>query len=447
MAQEAPEEGARRPGDGLGVGAASRGPLVGESSVPGDKSVTHRALLLGALAEGETRVRGALDAGDTRSTAGVVRALGASVAWDASDACCTIVGVEAPRSPPHALDCGNAGTLARLLLGLLAGHAGRWTFDGDASLRGRPMGRVVRPLAGLGADLRGERLPLELRGSPLRGGRVEVHVPSAQVKSALMLAALRADAPLTVAQHVATRDHTERLLPRFGLRVEREPGAVTVHPGRPRGTTIDVPGDPSAAAFLVVAALLVPGSELVLRDVGLWPRRTGFLRALDRAGADVTPLRVRAADDASDDPRGDLRVVCGELEAFEIAPDDVPDLVDELPALAIAAARARGTSRFAGLGELRVKESDRVLALAELLATLGVPVRVDGDALTITGVTRFVAAPSTGHDDHRIALAAAVARLVMGAALPAEIPSADVSFPGFVGAVERLRAPSARTGW
>ena len=428
-------------------------PLIGSVTLPGDKSCTQRALLLGAVADGRTVARGALRAGDTQATADAVAALGARVSWSGPHAgphTVTIEGVQEPASPPAPLDCRNAGTAARLLLGLLAGRRGRWQLDGDASLRSRPMDRVIAPLRAMGADVRGERLPLELRGAPLSGGRHEVATPSAQVKSALLLAGLCADGPLTVVQHVPTRDHTERWLPRFGARLETEPGAVTVHPGRLTATHLDIPGDPSSAAFLVVAALLTPGSDVWLRDVGLWPRRTGFLRALERAGADVMVLRRAAADgtggaadasagSAAPDPSGDLRAGSSELHAFEIAPEDVPDLVDEIPVLALAAARARGTSRFGGLRELRFKESDRIAGVAELLASLGARVEVEGDTLSITGVAvlRAPARPPR-FDDHRLALTAAVAAASGGWPLPA-LDAADISFPGFAALLARLR--------
>jgi 3-phosphoshikimate 1-carboxyvinyltransferase len=434
-------------------------------SVPGDKSTTQRVLLLGAVAEGETVAAGALDAGDTRATADALALLGARVAWEPSSVEAPggrlrVTGRAEPRSPPHALDCRNAATAARLLLGLLAGRPGRWTLDGDASLRDRPMGRVAGPLAALGARIEpagtradgvldGLRLPLAVTGAPLRGGRIEVALPSAQVKSALLLAGLVADAPLTVVQHVATRDHTERLLPRFGIGVEREPGAVSVRPGRPRAAVLDVPGDPSSAAFLVVAGLLAPAGDVWVRGVGLWPRRTGFLRVLERAGADVMVLAREGAPDAAADaagdpassagePAGDVRAGTSRPAAFEIAPEDVPDLVDEIPILALAAARADGTSRFTGLSELRVKESDRLSGIAGLLAALGVPVRTDGDTLSITGVAAFrPPARWPPLDDHRLALTAAVACAVSGWP-PPDVSAAGVSFPGFGGVLAGL---------
>jgi len=450
------------------------GPFVGSVRVPGDKSSTQRALLLGAVAEGTTEVVGALAALDTLATAAIIAQLGAGVLWGAGAAAgaevsrgaesgagrLSITGVESPRSDGAILDCANAGTAARLLMGLLAGYPGRWILDGDASLRRRPMGRVAVPLRAMGAGVSGDTLPLTLVGAGGPGGahgriagmRHEVTVPSAQVKSALLLAGLRADGPTTVVQHVATRDHTERMLPRFGVRVDVEPGEVTVHPGRPRAARLDIPGDPSSAAFLIVAALLAPGSDVWIRDIGLWPRRTGFLRALQRAGADCMMLRRDNAatggdprDDVRDDattggdPRGDVRAGASALQAFDIAPEDVPDLVDEIPILALAAARAAGTSRFAGLAELRVKESDRIAAIAELLAAFGVPVEAGDDSLAITGVPAL-RAPSRElrFDDHRLALTAAVACATAGFAMP-PLDAAEVSFPEFARTLRGLR--------
>jgi 3-phosphoshikimate 1-carboxyvinyltransferase len=401
---------------------------VGRCVVPGDKSVTHRALLLGAVAEGETVVRGALDAGDTRSTARCVEALGATVVWEPARGTLRIRGVDELASPAAALDCGNAGTAARLLCGLLAPRAGRWTLDGDASLRGRPMARVADPLRSLGASLDSDRLPLTVHGTPLHGGELRVDVPSAQVKSALLLAGLATTGPLTVEQPNPTRDHTERMLPAFGVSCVVEGTRITVQPARPRAATVRVPGDPSAAAFLAVAALLVPGSSLTLEGVGLWPRRTGWIDVLHRAGASITAT-TRGGD--GPDPVGDLLVESAELGALHVAPYEVPDLVDELPILALAAARARGISRFEGLAELRHKESDRVAAIARQLGGLGVPVVVEGDALSITGVGAFSAPPAAEAVDHRLALSAAVARHVGGfPALPAD-RCAEISWPGF----------------
>lgn len=445
-------------------------PLRGEAALPGDKSVTQRALLLGAFAEGTTRLAGALRAGDTMATARVIAALGARVAWEAG-AELEIEGAPAPRVPAAPLDCENAGTLARLLIGLLAGREGTWTLDGDASLRTRPMGRVVEPLRAMGADIAAaragagagtrdvDRLPLVVRGRPLRGTNHVLAVPSAQVKSALLLAGLVADGPTTVVQHTLTRDHTERMLPAFGARVHVAPGVVTVEPGTLRGARISVPGDPSAAAFLAVAASIVPGSRALLRDVGLWPRRTGFLRALERAGASVVvaqrrgrasgpiPLGETAMTEGAargTDPRGDLLVEHAPLVAFDVAPEDVPDCVDEIPILAVAAACAAGTSTFAGLGELRVKESDRVAAIAGMLEELGVRVELESDMMRIAGRPQGFARGAglrgtPAARDHRMVMAAIVAGLRAPDGEDVDAGAAEVSFPGFVRTLHELR--------
>lgn len=432
--------------------------------MPGDKSCTHRALLLGAVAEGRTEVSGALAALDTQATADAVTQLGARVEWG-GDETLSIEGAETLRSGASPLDCRNAGTAARLLLGLLGGRPGSWTLTGDDSLRRRPMGRVVHPLRAMGARIEPAdgtsdelRLPLVVHGRRLHEGRYAVALPSAQVKSALLLAGLVADGPVTVEQHVLTRDHTERMLAAFGVTVELEPGAATVHPGRPRGARLSIPGDPSSAAFLIAAALLTPGSDVWVRDVGLWPRRTGFLRALIDAGADVmvlhraqepaaSPARLAPRGESRSDPRGDLRAGAGAaddmLTAFDIAPEEVPDLVDELPILALVAARARGTSHFAGLGELLVKESDRIATIAALLSALGVPVEVGADSLAITGVRAFrEPARWPPLDDHRLALTAAVAAIASGWPLP-ELSAAAISFPHFARRLAELQGLGA----
>jgi len=414
--------------------------LRGQLRPSGDKSMTHRGLLLAGLAEGTSTLRGGLDSLDTRATLALVRELGAHVVRK-GDAL-VVTGCPLPRSPADVLDCGNSGTTARLASGLLAGRRGHWTLDGDASLRRRPMDRALNPLRSLGASIRGDGLPVTIEGGQLRGGSVQVDVPSAQVKSALLLAGLVSEGPLTVVQHTPTRDHTERMLPGFGIEVDVDPGAVTVVPGSLRAADVDVPGDPSSAALVVAAGLLVPGSHVHLVDVGLWPRRTGFLRALARAGADIV-VSSRSCDDQAADPRGDLIVRAGPLRAFDIAPEDVPDLIDEVPVLALVAALAEGTSRFAGLGELRWKESDRIEATAAMLSALGVRVELGDEELLITGAGRLTGRADCDHPDHRLAMTATIARLANGEALPPSVPAADISWPGFLPTLERLLAAGA----
>ncbi len=426
-------------------------PLLGKVQVPGDKSTTHRALMLGAIADGRTRMTGALQSEDTLATVRALQSLGVSVeqvhSTDSAEWCVT--GLEVFSSEGGPLDCQNAGTAARLFLGLLAGRQGKWTLDGDTSLRGRPFGDLVRLLGQMGAQISGDELPLTIEGCALMGGIHHVEVPSAQIKSALLFSGLVADGPTTVVQHVATRDHTERLFARFGIPVHREPGKIIVEPCRPVATELTIPGDPSSAAFFVVAAILVPGSEIRLTDVGLWPRRLGFLSVLDRAGADVMILsrqyggqdgplllgetaRTEVADDETVDPRGDLRAGSSELDAFEILPEEVPDLVDEIPVLAVAAARARGISRFRGLSALRSKESDRVEGVLTLLRGFGVPVEMQGEDLLITGVEKFqVSAPVPRFADHRLVMAQAVACVAGGIPLDRGGGETKVSYPEF----------------
>jgi len=438
----------------------------GELRVPGDKSSTQRALLLGAFARGPTIVTGALRAGDTLSTVTAITALGARVTWKrGSDGrhTATVEGLpdpEQPTVPDRPLNCRNAGTLARLLTGLLAGRHGAFTLRGDASLSLRPMGRLTRPLASLGARFvpasaatDSAHLPFTTLGPAggrrLSGGEITVDVPSAQVKSALLLAGLSCAESLVVHQAVPTRDHTERLLPRFGAHVEVQPGRVAIRPGELRGTALDLPGDPSSAAFLLVAALLSPGSAVRLRDVGVWPRRIGALRALLAAGVE---LDLVSHESEGEDPRADvvLRSPTDErhpLAPLEVAPADVPDLVDEIPILALAAARASGRSRFAGLAELRLKESDRVAGCAALLDALGVPVSVTADELLVDGVASF-RQPAEWPDlsDHRLALCAQVAAFVSGWPAPAGAEkSGTVSFPAFPRALAALAAEAGES--
>ncbi|GJM22864.1 MAG: 3-phosphoshikimate 1-carboxyvinyltransferase [Planctomycetota bacterium] len=473
---------------------SSPAPLRGELRPPGDKSSSHRALLFAGFAEGTSTLHGVLRAGDTQSTIHVLRALGAVIeeraAPDSGDArdggVLLVTGRPQPLSPEAALDCGNAGTLTRLLLGVLAGREGAWELRGDASLSSRPMGRVVEPLRALGAEIlragdtardadaaRGANvahgadeltpardaftLPLSVRGAALHGGTVRVEIPSAQVKSALLLAGLRADAPLTVQQSTPTRDETERMLPRFGARVERRAGEATVFPGALRAAEVHVPADASAAIFPLLAALLVPGSAISLRDVDLSPRRTGFLRALERADANVLvasrrnladglPLRsggtarTRSAEQVAAGECGDLIVEAGPLRGFDIEPADVPDLIDELPALTVAACAAEGPSHFAGLAELRHKESDRLREIALLAVELGAEVEASGDALTIHPRGPLRAPHSVQHDDHRVAMARAVAQYAVRGCAPASPDSAAISYPRFADDLAALGA-------
>jgi 3-phosphoshikimate 1-carboxyvinyltransferase len=416
-------------------------PLTGLIAVPGDKSISHRALMFGALAIGETRITGLLTGEDVLRTAGAMRALGAEVTRDA-DGTWRVAGrgIGGLTEPADVLDMGNSGTAARLLCGILATHPLFAVMTGDASLRGRPMRRVIDPLSMTGARFAsraGGRLPLAVEGAhdplPLE---YRVPVPSAQVKSAVLLAGLNAPGETRVEEPEATRDHSENMLRHFGASVQVEvqgQGRVITLQGQPelRAADVIVPGDPSSAAFPLVAALLVPGSCLTIPAVGLNPLRCGLFKTLAEMGADVAIANSRVE---GGEPVGDLLVRHGTLRGVDVPAERAPSMIDEYPILAVAAAAARGETRMRGLKELRVKESDRLSATAALLAANGVTVRIDGDDLIVQGA----GGPPAGgglvvtHMDHRIAMAALV--LGMAAANPVTVDDAtfiDTSFPGF----------------
>jgi len=426
-------------------------PLSGTIRVPGDKSISHRALMLGALAAGRTEISGLLEGEDVLATAAVLNTLGAHAAR-AGDGRWTVdgVGIGGLAEPDDLLDLGNSGTGARLLLGILATHPITAFVTGDASLRRRPMGRVVEPLSRFGARFvtrEGARLPLAVSGAadsvPIS---YRLPVPSAQVKSSVLLAGLNTPGATTVIEPQATRDHTERMLRHFGAVVDSEPAEgggkrVTVE-GYPElaAAPIVVPGDPSSAAFPLIAALIVPGSEVTIQGVGVNPLRAGLFECLREMGADIVLLNER---EEGGEPVADLRARAGTLTGADIPAERAPRMIDEYPILAVAAACARGRTVMRGLAELRVKESDRLSAIAAGLSGCGVDVAVDGDTLTIDGS----GGPPAGGAlietqlDHRIAMAF----LVLGLAtrLPVRIDDAApiaTSFPSFVELMNGLGA-------
>jgi 3-phosphoshikimate 1-carboxyvinyltransferase len=347
--------------------------LEGHIAVPGDKSISHRALLIGALCEGETHVRGFGRSGDTESTLAAVRALGVNLDDVADDELVVHgVGLRGLQPPDAPVDCGNAGTLLRLLTGILAGQRGRFELTGDNSLRLRPMDRVAEPLARMGAHIEttAGRAPLVVEGSDaLQGIDYTLPVASAQVKSALLLAGVNAQSTTTVVEPAPTRDHTEVMLEAAGAGVRRHPTSVSIEPAsRLRLDEVTVPGDFSAAAPFLVAATLLAGSELTIHDVGLNPRRTGLLDVLERMGARISIFNRRKL---GGEWIGDIDIRSAELIGTEVTPSEVPLLVDELPLFALAAAFARGSSTVRGAGELRVKETDRIETVTNALRTLG----------------------------------------------------------------------------
>jgi 3-phosphoshikimate 1-carboxyvinyltransferase len=418
------------------------GAIVGHIAVPGDKSISHRAVLIGSLSEGETRVHGFGRSGDTEATVRALRALAVEIE-DASDDELVVhgVGLRGLRPPGEAIDCANAGTLIRLLTGILAGQSGRFELTGDESLRSRPMDRVAEPLARMGAHIETDNglPPIVVEGSDaLRAIDYSLPVASAQVKSAILLAALNAEGKTTVVEPAPTRDHTELMLAAAGARVRRRPSSVSIEPaGSLELGEVTVPGDFSAAAPFIVAATLLAGSELTIHDLGLNPLRTGLLDVLERMGARVSVFNRRKL---GGEWVGDLEVRAAELVSTEITAEEVPRLVDELPLFALAAAFARGESRVRGAGELRVKETDRIETVANGLRTLGVRVRASDDGFGVRGVPSRPRGGGMGSaGDHRIAMLAAVAGLVSREGVDVgDAEAAAISFPGFFDLVEAV---------
>ena len=428
------------PGRGLAFLPAADG-LRGTVRAPGDKSITHRALLLGAVNDGPVRVSGYLASADTLATLRAVRALGVPVE-ELDDETLLVGGSgwEGLSEPEDIIDVANSGTLMRLLPGLVASRDFLCVLTGDASIRRRPMARVLDPLALMGASVAGRRggtlPPISIRGGQLKGLPHTLPIASAQVKSCIMLAALRADGETMVAEPGASRDHTERMVRYAGGRVEREgdpqgPGVIRVWPvDRLRMGSISVPGDISSAAFLLVAALLVPSSEVSVVGVGLNPTRTGLLEVLGRMGA---ALEVKQGQALGPEPSGTVIARSSALMATEVGPDEVPSLIDELPLFLLAAARAQGTSRLRGAGELRAKESDRLQAMAELLRALGVEVVEHADGLDVTGRPEgWQGGSIVSHGDHRLAMVGAIAGAASRDGVLVDDPECmGVSFPGF----------------
>ena len=443
------------PPDAVVVRPAAR--LRGTPSLPGDKSISHRALLLALLADGESRIAAAGDGADVRSTAGVVAALGASVERGAEragrvDYRVISPGGDALVEPEVILDCGNSGTTTRLVAGLLAGRQLFAVLDGDASLRRRPMGRVVEPLRAMGATFVGRGgdtlLPMAVRGrarlSPLD---YRTPVPSAQVKSAILLAGLAADGETRVTEAVATRDHTERMLRARGVAVRESTAADGTHtvtmvgPAAVAPIADTVPADPSGAAFWLVAAAIHPDAQLRLEGVSTNPTRRAIIDILRRMGASIEEIAIEGPGGPDGEPLADLVVRSSELRGIDLSPAEVAGAIDEIPILALAAAAASGTTRIRGASELRHKESDRVAGIAAGLAALGADIRVEGDDIEIRGGRRLAGAATETHDDHRLAMTFAVAGLIAeGETVIDRAGSAAISYPGFFRELEGVRA-------
>lgn len=416
--------------------------LRGDLAVPGDKSVSHRALLLGAIAEGESETRGFGRSADTLSTAAAVAALGARVEEDGTTVRVAGVGLRGLRASAEPIDCGNAGTLVRLLAGILAGQDGSFELVGDESLTRRPQERIAEPLRLMGATVETTdgHAPVRISGGALTPVRYESPVASGQVKSCVLLAGLYAEGgPTTVLEPAPSRDHTERMLAAAGARVERKPSGATVWPtDRLDPLSLDVPGDFSSAAPFIAAATLLPGSQVRLHGIGVNPTRIGFLHVLERMGARISVYNRRVE---GGEPVADLEVSSAELTATEIGAAEVPTLIDELPLFALCASLARGESVVRGAQELRVKETDRIETVTNVLRAIGAHVAASYDGLRVRGVPSRPQGGGTvdSGGDHRIAMLGALAGLVSRAGVEVLGPECvGVSFPGFFETLDGL---------
>lgn len=414
----------------LTVGGAA--PLRGRIRLPGDKGISHRALLFAALADGASRIVGLAAGADVARTRDVLTAVGVEIVG--TPAALTVQGRAGDlREPGAVLDCGNSGTTMRTATGLLAGGPGLAVLTGDDSLRERPMGRVVTPLRAMGAHVDGRAdgtlAPLVVRGGDLQGVVHTLPESSAQVKTALVLAGLRAHGITVISTPAPTRDHTERMLAALGVPIAIAGTTVSVERGTPTAFELEVPGDPSSAAFWCVAAAVTPGSDVVVEGVSVNPTRLGFVDVLRRMGATI---EVVSTSEHLGEPAGDIRVVAGPLHATTIGGDEIPDVQDEIPVLAVAAAFADGVTQVSDAAELRVKESDRIDTVAAMLAALGVGVETSADGLTIRG-GRPRAGRLDSLGDHRIALAGAIAGHALdGTTEIVGFDAAAVSYPEFV---------------
>ncbi|QDZ40709.1 3-phosphoshikimate 1-carboxyvinyltransferase [Euhalothece natronophila Z-M001] len=419
--------------------------LQGNLTIPGDKSISHRALMFGAIALGETRIQGLLLGEDPRSTAHCLRAMGAQISeLNAQEVIIQGVGLGNLEEPSAVLDAGNSGTTVRLMLGLLASHASRFfVISGDASLRSRPMSRVVKPLTEMGAKIWGRQrnslAPLAIQGESLKAITYHSPIASAQVKSCVLLAGLMAEGNTTVVEPALSRDHSERMLEAFGANITTDPEAksITIE-GKPtlKGQTIVVPGDISSAAFWLVAAIIVPDSELVIENVGINPTRTGILEALERMEADIT---IENKQIIAGEPVADLRVRSGQLKGAEIGGDLIPRLIDEIPIIAVAAIFAQGKTIIKDAAELRVKESDRIAVMASQLSKMGANITERPDGLEINGGGELKGTELEAYNDHRVAMSCAIAALkAKGKTTINGAEAVAISYPDFFDSLRQI---------
>jgi 3-phosphoshikimate 1-carboxyvinyltransferase len=416
--------------------------------VPGDKSVSHRALMLGGIAEGRTTISGFLAGEDCLATLAAMSAMGVEIEQrGATDVTVNGVGLRGLEAPALPLDLGNSGTAMRLMTGLLSAQAFDSTLTGDASLTSRPMQRIITPLTAMGADIRSNdgRPPLHVHGNPgLTGIDYELPVASAQVKSAILLAGLYAEGKTSIVEPAVTRDHTERMLATMGVEFDKKGSRIALAGGQSlRGGDIRVPADLSSAAFVMLAALVARKADVLIRDVGVNPTRTGVIDVLQGMGADISLENARLF---GNEPVADIRVRSSDLSGGPVDPGLVSLAIDEFPVLFVAAAFAKGKTRFSGIGELRVKESDRIAAMAEGLRKLGIEVDESDDGAVVHG-GRLNGGTVDSHGDHRIAMSFAVAGTVAAATVTVnDVAAVDTSFPGFVDCLRGLGADIAGGG-
>ena len=407
--------------------------LRGATEIPGDKSISHRSLMFGALAEGETLITNLAPGKDVQSTRHCLEQLGVRIVTDGKEVRVHGVGLNGFRKPEQMLDAGNSGTTMRLLSGILAAQPFCTTITGDTSLSGRPMNRIITPLASMGASIQAQpdgTAPLTIHGKNLHPVHYRSPVASAQVKSCVLLAGLHTKGTTSVTEPALSRDHTERMLQAFGVPVKRDGLTVSVQgPARLTGTPVHVPGDISAAAFFMIAASIIPGSEIIIKNVGLNPTRAGIVTALQQMGCKIYEENFRKV---GDEPMADLRIQSGTLHGITIGGDLIPRLVDEIPVLAVAALCAEGTTRIRDAGELRVKETDRIAALEKNIRLMGGRIETTRDGMTITGPQKLRGAKLDSFGDHRIAMAFTVAGLLAeGKTVIQRAECAEISHPGF----------------
>jgi 3-phosphoshikimate 1-carboxyvinyltransferase len=427
------------------IDSTSQPSLTGTIKIPGDKSISHRALMLGAIAKGETIIEGLLLGEDPCSTASCFQAMGATISeLNSEKVIVRGIGLGNLQEPTNILDAGNSGTTMRLMLGLLASHPNCYfTVTGDSSLRSRPMSRVIKPLTEMGAKIWGRKgntlAPLAIQGQKLKPIHYHSPIASAQVKSCILLAGLLTEGKTTVTEPALSRDHSERMLQAFGAKidVDGDRNSVTVT-GYPEliGQSVVVPGDISSAAFWLVAGTIVPNSELVIENVGVNPTRTGILEILRLMGADITEENQRIV---AGEPVADLRVKSSKLTGCTIEGDIIPRLIDEIPIIAVAATCAEGTTRIKDAEELRVKESDRLAVMAQELIKMGAKITEYPDGMEISGGTILKGTETDSYTDHRIAMSLAIAALIAkGKTTIHRAEAASISYPNFVSTLERV---------